>query len=74
MISKFNAAAAAAPQQPAIDLGFGGDAGAAPVGGGKGVLVDFAAGGAAPAAEPAPAAETEIHAVGTLEAANPTGA
>jgi|EP01043_Picozoa_sp_COSAG02_P047624 hypothetical protein len=74
MISKFNAAAAAAPQQPAIDLGFGGGAAPESVGGGKGVLVDFGAAAAAPAAEPAAPAATEVHKIVTLEAANPTGA
>ena len=73
MISKFNAAAAAAPQQPAIDLGFGGAAPAS-VGGGKGVLVDFGGAAAAPAAAPAAPAATEVHKVVTLQAANPTGA
>ena len=52
MISKFNATNAAAPQQPAIDLGFGGGdaAAAAPasVGGGAGMLVDFGVVGPGP--------------------------
>ena len=63
MISKFNATNASAPQQPAIDLGFGGDDAAA------------VGGGAAPAPAPAAApAATELHKIVTLEAANPTGA
>jgi hypothetical protein len=77
MISKFNATNAAAPQQPAIDLGFGGGDAAAPasVGGGAGMLVDFGGGGAAAAAEPAsPKAATTLHTIATLEAAAPTGA
>ena len=73
MISRFNATNASAPQQPAIDLGFGGGDAAA-VGGGAGVLVNFG-GGAAPAPAPAAApAATELHKIVTLEAANPTGA
>jgi enamine deaminase RidA (YjgF/YER057c/UK114 family) len=71
MIKRMNEQNAAAPAQPAIDLGFGGGA---PQQTATGVSLDFTGGAAAPADQTSPKAPSSVHPIATLEAmAMPAG-